>query len=240
MNVKEQLFELYSSKWENYCTEIKPIIENDSYLVKPTNPLLLNPDTEYENADIRVMIFGQETNDWEGIFNPYATSDKTINRLLDVYNGFYNLEGYKKHGGHFWNGFRLFKGILTEKYPNKKVSFLWNNIIKIGKANTMNCPPEYIYEVERNYFSVVCEEIEILKPHIVLFLTGPNYDKYIKDRLHLSEIVQFIQFDKKKIAKVELPNIDYGYRTYHPNYLYRQGKLAIEAYFATIVNEINV
>ncbi len=240
MKIQEQLNELYLSKWENYCMQIKPIVEGN-FDVKPTNPLLISPNNDYESADIRVMIFGQETNDWEKIFNPNSNPNDKITELLNVYNQFYNLAGYVSHRRrHFWDGFRLFKKILGDKYPNKRISYVWNNIIKIGKAGNPNNPPEFIYNIERNYFSVVEEEIKILKPHIILFLTGPNYDEYIKYKLPNAIIKQLLKFPIKKMAKVQLSNVNYAYRTYHPRYLYMQKDNAIEAYFLTIVNDINI
>lgn len=67
MNAKDKLRELYSSKWEQLSSAMKPIVEGNNYSIKPTNPLLLWPclgENEYDVADVRVMIFGQETNDW--------------------------------------------------------------------------------------------------------------------------------------------------------------------------------
>ena len=41
-----------------------------------------------------------------------------------------------------------------------------------------------IYKIEKEHFSIAKEEVEILKPDVILFLTGPNYDQYIKDKFY--------------------------------------------------------
>ena len=62
MNAK--LLELYSSKWEKLNSEIAKLNKDKSIDIKPTNPLLIfvKNEEEFINADIRLMIFGQETN----------------------------------------------------------------------------------------------------------------------------------------------------------------------------------
>ena len=63
------LQEIYNSKWNELSDGLNEILKDNSKENKPTNPLLLyiNED-DYKNADIKIMIFGQETNDWEGNF----------------------------------------------------------------------------------------------------------------------------------------------------------------------------
>jgi hypothetical protein len=51
---------------------------------EPTNPLLLNVPSAYCSADYRVMIFGQETNDWWGIFPHDGGVDHMLKCLPEV------------------------------------------------------------------------------------------------------------------------------------------------------------
>lgn len=239
MNTKDKLKELYSSKWEQLSSAMKPIVESNNYSIKPTNPLLLWPclgDDEYDKADVRVMIFGQETNDWYGTFNPNADKDEEIERISKLYKNFlYVNQPYKSQ---FWNGFNLFKKMLEKKFPDKNIRYIWNNVVKIGKARQKGFPPDYIYNVEQTYFRVLDNEINILKPHIILFLTGPNYDNYIKDKLVKIHFKQISPFTSRKIAELDINGVNFAFRTYHPNYLYRQGKGAINQFFQTIIDKI--
>jgi len=45
-----------------------------------TFPLLLKSYEKYENADIKIMFFGQETNSWCGIYG----QDKNIKNIKDI------------------------------------------------------------------------------------------------------------------------------------------------------------
>jgi hypothetical protein len=53
---------------------------------KSTNPLLLHLPNMYFGTTCKVMIVGQETNDWEGQF-PHPVG---VAHLLSVYDGLYS------------------------------------------------------------------------------------------------------------------------------------------------------
>ena len=234
-NVNKQLLELYTSKWSELCTAIAPIFDNNALEIKPTNPLLLLVDDEADlcNADIRIMFFGQETNDWE----PPQYSDKNngVEMIRSVYNDFYNSGACFKYGGYFWNAIAKFHTKLENKYPGKKIRLVWNNIVKIGKASDKGCPPDYIYAKERECFSVVKDEMNIIKPNVLLFFTGPNYDSKMTDVFGKISHSAIFPFTERELSSVSLPgiNADAVIRTYHPGYLHFKG---VERYLDTIVS----
>lgn len=224
------LHELYASKWEDLCSEMKKVQEDNSLLIKPTNPLLLHlNELELEKAEIRVMIYGQETNGWFGNFKP------DMSRIIDGYNDFYHGGECWSYGGQFWNGFARFKTIFENKYPTKKIIYIWNNIVKIGKFDKKNLPPPYIYEIEQQHFSIIEEELKIIKPDVVLFFTGPDYDKIIVDNFGNLRYLPVVGFAERQLSRVELKDTELAFRTYHPNYLWRND---INKYFGSIIGEI--
>lgn len=229
--MNKELLELYSSKWDKLCPAIKSINDDDSLEIKPTNPLLvfIDKEEEYRNADIRVVIYGQETNGW------YEDFKTDINPVLDCYDKFYNGGQCWNYGGQFWNGVSKFWTMLEEKFPNKKIRYVWNNIVKIGKSDEKGFPPDYIYEVERNHFSIIKDELKILKPNIILFLTGPNYDSVIADNFGQLSYTALPPFDSRWLSRVSLSGTDFAFRTYHPNFLWRNN---IDSFFRTIIDEI--
>jgi hypothetical protein len=218
---------------------MQPIFE-DGAKIQPASPLLLCPSTkegyEYDSADIRVMIFGQETNGWSNSEYDNSSTEE-IEQLMNGYDNHVTTEWR----GQFCNGFWLFTEMLGDRFPDKKIGCIWNNIVKIGKNDKKGPSPDYIYNVEQQYFSVVKEEIEILKPHIILFLTGHKYDGRIKDKFGEVTFEPLSpSYDEWEIAKLTIPHVDYAVRTNHPGYLYRQGKGTIEAYFETIISEFKI
>lgn len=229
MNTK--LADLYSSNRENLCSALKPILEDHKLEVKPTNPLLLkvNDIDAFNKADIRLMIYGQETNSWGEQFS------SSIDSTLSIYDEFFNTDRCFSYGGQFWNGVNRFLSLLQTKYPDKKIRFLWNNVVKIGKFADKGFPPDYIYEAERKYFPVIKDEMQIIKPNLVLFFTGPNYDSVIQDNFGKLKYDAVDPFTEREVSKITLDNIPFVFRTYHPNYLWRND---IDTYFDSIIKHI--
>lgn len=176
---------LYSSKWDS-------LLEAASVLPsKAANPLLIKVDQTYIDSDIKVMILGQETDGWHGQLN---TGKATVENLMDDYFRYFNQisENGKNRGKRaFWNrkNFRFFEENLTEYFRDKSVSFIWNNISKIGNDGRGKPSPS-IRKLEREYFNILAEEFSILRPDIVIFTTGSTRDSFIKH--HFGNKVQFL------------------------------------------------
>jgi len=228
------LKKIYQEKWSTFSEKLNEILIDKTKENKPTNPLLLHIDEEkYRNADIKIMIFGQETNDWEGDFS------NNLDTSLETYDGFYNSNYCYTYGGQFWNGFNRFLTLLDKKFENKSISCIWNNVIKVGNSGrNKNYPPDYIYNIEKEYFNVIKNEIDILKPDIILFISGPNYDAEIKNSLVEVNFESLSKnFSERQIAKLSYRDYKNIYRTYHPNYLWRNN---IDSFFEEIINDIKL
>ncbi len=237
ISINQKLEELYVSKWENLKNYLNEIVENENYTIKPTNPLLLkHRDCEaYENSEIRLMIIGQETNDWGGCFHKEVDD---MDEIIEIYTDFYSGYNFENHRGFFKNHFNSFLKLVKNKYPEKTISCFWNNVIKVGKANDKNIPPQYILELEQKYFSVLKDEIEIIKPNVILFYTGHNYDKYVIH--HFPELVKedIIGFNSSELQIFKLNNVDFAFRTPHPQRLHFQGKERYNKIYEKIISEI--
>lgn len=233
LNINEQLHSLYKSNWLSLCAAMEPILSDEMFGIKPTCPLLLSvqDEEEFKSADIRIMVYGQETNNWYKQF----TSDLEV--VLGFYRGFFNEDEWIQTRGQFWRGFSRFKSLIEAKYPEKKVRVLWNNIVKIGKHQAKGFPPGYIYEVEREYFCLTAAELDIIKPNVVLFLSGPNYDGILLDKFGHLDKSGIEPFTERQLAQIKLKGVDFAFRTYHPNYLWRNN---IDSYFDAIIAQIEV
>jgi len=233
MTLNQKIEELYSSKWTDYSKHLQQLISNDLVIDKPTNPLLLRiNEKEYIDSDIRVMIFGQETNDWDWDFK------NNIEHCLITYDKFVNTNACYSYGGQFWNGYKKFLSILKQQHPKKRITSIWNNVIKTGVRGRKGKPSKIVYEVERNHFNVIHKEIEILQPNLILFLSGPNYDKEISDALSLVDYDKVLEkYSSRQLARLNLKGHKNVFRTYHPNFLWRNG---IDDYFNTIISAIEI
>ena len=234
--MNESLKKLYYSKWHNLSKALNFALIEKSNDLKPSNPLLISlNNNNYENSDIKLMVFGQETNSWYEDFN------NDLEKTLKLYDIFFN-NGYaqKEYGSPFWQGINRFIELLKEKKPKKKIGIVWNNLIKIGcSERNANRPPEYLYKIEKEYFKIINEEIKIFKTDIILFLSGPDYDSSIQSNF---ENIKFNaiskKYDTRKIAKLSFENHKNIYRTYHPKYLRMSKKT--DDYFKAIIESIEI
>ena len=228
--MNEQLANLYCQKWTEYSSELKRREINQT-IPKPTMPLLLGVqnEIEYINSDLRIMILGQETNGWLQ-FCPEIPILKLQNWNIDRT---IKLQGKSP----FANGQRRIRQYFSKYFPDLKSSFLWNNVVKIGLEKGKGFPGEQLYQIEKQHFNLLNEEINILKPNVLIFLSGPYYDKYIFDKLGKLEMHSIPNFELNHLCEFKVPNVMCAVRTYHPNYLYRNG---INKYYHAIIERVKL
>ena len=213
----KSLRDVYSENWEELDRKLNDLRIDETVDIKPANPFLLwiENERQYEQSDIKVMIIGQETNGW------HEKEEVSIESLQKLYSGFYFGGDCWSYGGQFWNGFKRLKNSLVDRFPDKKIELVWNNLVKIGKKKDKGFPPDYIYEIEREYFNVLQKELDILKPNLIVFFSGPNYDHIIEEKFGKLSYNVCSLFDTRRLAKIDFPNTNFCFRTYHPNYLFR-------------------
>ena len=198
---------------------------------KAVYPLFLRTNKCYGDADKKLMIFGQETNGWGGIYG----SGVTVDDVMNEYETFFNTKYCYTYAGQFWNGVKYFVNKLRKKYPNNSIDYVWNNIVKMGFDKKGF--PYNIYDkiIKPNLNDIIKKEIKILKPHVIIFFTGPNYDHIINDIFNEPQRKSIKGFTERELCEIIIPDIERAYRTYHPNYLYRNN---IDRYFKKIIKEI--
>ena len=199
----------------------------------PSNPLLLCVDERYTRARIKVMYLGQETNDWEGDF------PQGIGHLIATFRDFYLGGACFRYGGQFWNGIARFERRLRSRFADASVGFVWNNIVKLGKSGAKGTPSGKILALQREWFSILSKEIEILRPHIVIFFTGPNYDEFIRKAFPDARLTGHPTRGLRAVAKIASTGLpDNSIRTYHPHHLFRTGQ--IDRYLDDVIDWIHV
>ena len=224
MGINEKLLSIYRDRWTSLSENLKKL-EPSKY----ANPFILSFDNaKYESADIRVMIFGQETKGWLNKDGLLETVDEASLR----YHSFFCLENFYKGYGvsSFWKAFRFFSKEIQSANPDKEIYFSWNNINKIGKFEGTGTDLE-VEKIEREFFSVIKSEVELFKPDIVIFLTGPNRDSNI--RYHFED-AEFVSVDPtikdRAMAKVKSQYLpENTIRLYHPSYFGGFNKLRKQA-----------
>ena len=89
--------------------------------------------------------------------------------------------------------------------------------------------------ITNNYFKVILQEIQTLEPDVIIFFTGPNYDEYIQKAIGKFYKINMPMFIKRQLCKITSMEFELAFRTYHPNYLWRNN---INKFSNPIINEI--
>lgn len=266
MSINNNLQQLYARHWKAYSKAVAEAMRGMTEMQKPCFPLLLSltqwtdgvqDESWYTTADIKVMVFGQETNKWHGEYsancddfgNPPSKvflPDISVGSVMGIYEDFYascyhgkSSFGYGRRHGYFHHGVNLLLKELDKKYADKSVALVWNNIVKTGLAYKSGFVGGAIYDIERRHFDVIKEEVKLLRPDVIVFLTG-SYDQRIRDVFGDVVFSPLGCYGTNELAKVALPGIDTpAYRAPHPSN--RQMKSAeMEARYRAIVNDINL
>lgn len=218
-----------------YVDGLKEFNDAEKTSEKPTTPLMLSIPIDYDKK-IKIMLFGQETNDWRGL---YSENISVKNNMSGYYDFWVIKNSEFSKVGPLLQTFNKFQ----KDIDMDKTSCIWNNIIKIGKAKEIGTPSAELIERQESWFKVVRKEVDILKPNIILFFTGPNYDGYIKEVFGEFDKEEVIGQKTRQLSKLIFQNDKniVAYRTYHPGYLRRSG-LGKEYlnFFKQVVSDITI
>ncbi|MCL1812956.1 MAG: hypothetical protein FWG29_05485 [Treponema sp.] len=246
--IQKELYNLYSQvTTEEILNKVKEknlkLPDNE----KSTDPLFIRVSEDYLIADVKLMIFGQETNGWGSEEFNVANELDIIEMLIcgdntpDCmgYRGFFNKKYCYKYGGQFWNMVKRFIIDLQKENQNKKIDYIWNNVIKMGKKG-IGFPNYWYNDIVKPYFNnLIIKEINILKPDFIIFFCGHNYDKYINDIFNNPQKISVAGFNEQELCEIKIQNIKRCFRTYHPQFLYRDNlNRPYSDYLQTIIGEI--
>jgi hypothetical protein len=208
--------------------------------VKASPPLLVLPHERWKSAKVKLLIVGQETVRWQ--YNPGEVGDSAnpianfweflqakhgVGAMWSLYRWYALGRAYPGLNSPFWRGFRL----LSAAINGCEDSALWSNVFKVNVGGSVieNCKAAEISELRRVQKGLLNQEINILKPDVVVFLSGPRYDSTIQCDFPDMEISQFCRrwpksaFGLIRAAGLPIRTI----RTYHPEYLQRSRQLGI-------------
>lgn len=218
--LKEQLI------WEEKV--YKPFLKGKEGVISV--PFSLGVTEEYCNSNKRLMIVGQEADDFGTDYDGWkllAIQEWDIKYLERQLYEKHSVD-FKYNKSPFWQFFRSLE----------KDGFVpcWNNVDKAHMYESGHTKPliyeyEYLlsspYESEHGYYGLLKKEMLIARPHAIVFITGPYYDESIctafgmdksslvARRPNMSSPVSEIS----DILKLQVP----VFWTYHPNFLNFKG-----------------
>lgn len=170
----------------------KPYIRNNPNL-NISYPFFTGVSDEYIKSQKRIMIVGQETNGWN-VFKEDWTIKDSRDWAIDYLNfqlKYCNYQDLKeifkrRNSSPFWSFFKAFS--------NDGIVPCWNNIDKAQrkfgnqtKALTVEIEAELNKTITSLNTTLFLKEIEITKPDIIIFITGPNYQFTMEKALQLEQ-----------------------------------------------------
>ena len=210
MGINKQLNKLYSNKWNDFL-KMEKVLGYEGILNYSSPLLMYCWEDEYNNCNKKLLFVGQETNSW---FECGSSLDK--NSLKQVITNYEEFELANGYNSPFW---RFIKE-LNSRFNDTEYCYLWTNINKFGQHGAEGRPDPKVLDLESEYFNILKDELTILKPDAVIFLTGPNYDNDIINKLGATEFLECSDHTSREFAQLKnkyLPKK--SFRIYHPNYL---------------------
>lgn len=178
-----------------------------------------------------IMIVGQETNGWgdisefsidvgEAKWNINNSQERTIYYLKK------NIE-LSVSTSTFWK-------FIIELKKEHRFSLCWNNLDKIHyiihnatkRKRDTNCIKLYSNDEKTlnnkigSNKTLMQQEIDIIKPDLIIFLTGPNYKDSMETALQI-KLAKIPDKNNEPIVAIDKNKI----WTYHPSFLYREAEL---------------
>lgn len=170
-----------------------------------SQPLFLEVPEDYTRTKIRLMVVGQETFGWG------ESGRDSLHDILSTYRTFDLGRDYRR--SPFWQAAHWIHRTLNPEGPER--AFLWSNLVKVDQARRRPSPQ---IEEAVSALELLPAEIEITRPDVVVFFTGPHYDQRLERTfpgVRLHEVVPGV----RQLDHAALPY--HSYRTYHPAYLRR-------------------
>ncbi|BAK77594.1 hypothetical protein NH8B_2801 [Pseudogulbenkiania sp. NH8B] len=203
----------------------------DKYLDDLSSPFLISVSEGYLSADVRIMFIGKETNGWWGCLRKFFQTADSITELKKRYiEQFYRPTGKSRF-------LRMTKDLANELADGKRTAICWNNLMKMdwkrgcGFSRTSIGHSPELFELS---IKMVQYEIDLLKPNVIIFGSGPSYDRAIK--AILPERIT------KSVDPRALWHFTSGetqcYRTYHPNARDSSAERPIAHYYGEIIANI--
>lgn len=218
---------LLNKQLHNLYQPYLDLIYSQSWPAGVSAPLLMNVFEEYEYMALRVLVVGQETHGW-GRMDEMASVQTLQTRYSQFNLGKSADYGDGKHHRYlrspFWNFSRSLFYSLNHRDPavSKKTNgFLWTNVSKFDSQTTT--PSFALQQQNAAGFELLKQEIAIVRPDVVVFLTGTKYDHWL-DHLYKHTRVPLLD-DKGVLSQLEsdtylLPALTF--QTQHPRTLSMQ------------------
>lgn len=208
----ERLFELYAKQWPKFGALLAT---NAGF----SAPLLCCETSAYRKAEVRLVVVGQQTRFWlqdiqwsEKDFSSKARAHEAIRTLMCKYAEFLETDREKNRG--FFRAARQIQRAI-DPASGSQDTFLWRNLFICDQGGRE--PAEEYHDRLRD-LSPLAVELRILRPNVVVFMTGQRFDFTLRAALGQDAIAPCSpKIDVRYLARVAIPGSSaIGFRIPHP------------------------
>lgn len=207
-------------------------------------PLLVSEPPHWDASTHRVAVVGQETLGWSWTRNEkeklgykwtrpdlttladfFACSDG-VDAMLEAYEMFdFAAHQPISHRSPFWRYFRAIKDAIESS--GQRTSAVFTNVMRSAANGKTGFTVFGVREHYRSQYlrwqrGLLVAELQALRPTLVLFVSGPNYDTFLNTEFRDLGYEPLAAFSVRQVARLKsggLPSP--AYRTYHPGFLHR-------------------
>ncbi|MGI8979064.1 MAG: hypothetical protein ACR2FY_07550 [Pirellulaceae bacterium] len=183
-------------------------------------PFLLAVDDGYEASKPKVVVVGQENNGWLECDYLAFLEASNIDQCLAVYRKFDIAEyGHGTFGRYFASLRQALHGQVTD---SNRRSVMWTNLFKLNHKGQQTIYSPHLEAILAIQGNIVAQEIDILRPDVVIFLTGPRYDGIIRHAFPDAEFRAVNGHPVNELSHISAGHLPaLSFRTYHPAFLNR-------------------
>lgn len=227
--MQNQLDELYKQYLNIILSDEEILNLIESYVL--SSPQLLDvaaPRSNYTTSDYKVLFIGKETNGWfnqqeRNEFNLVSIKGQNM-EYLEVLKQIYIRQniGEKEMSRAIFSFIDLAMDEI--KVNSLSTGFLLSETLR-HDYKCKGLPNHLALRIAFENNFILREEIKILAPDSLIFLTGPSYDEYIKLTFPKAIFKEYPEYEINQVSIIEnIPDVKKALRIYHPGFHSRKGK----------------
>lgn len=142
----------------------------------------------YLDSQVRVMLIGQDPRRWGIGMHALATGERTP-AALDTYvraqmKSYSCAAAEERPGGHVFLQFRRqLRTALRPFLAPGADAIQWGNLLCVSLNGLTATKASQLTSIRILSGQLLAIQLEVLQPDLVVFASGPNYDKFLKDQI---------------------------------------------------------
>ena len=151
------------------------------------------PAESYFESSPRVMIVGQQTKGWRN-----KLCNLRNKRVVDdagILASMYHTQTFARRGAKQSAFMQFYRKASGRFCPGARDAAIWSNqfCLSYKSGSPTELPTDAFKTVATLSYDLLKAQIEILQPDVVIFTTGPDRDKYIKECFPEYETVEILE-----------------------------------------------